>query len=99
MKRIRVQGDLFHGRVPEGAFYIGRGAPGLKASPYANPYPVKRYGADALRLYAEYLDANPELVERARRELAGMDACCWCSLEADCHADVLLERITERNST
>jgi len=40
-KRVRVQGDLFHGRVPEGATYVGRAAPGLTASPYANPFKVK----------------------------------------------------------
>lgn len=94
-RRVRVQGDLFHGRVPEGSRYIGRGAPGLKASPYANPYPVKRYGADSLRLYAEYLDAHPELVERARREIGepGLDVACWCKA-GPCHGDILLERIS-----
>jgi hypothetical protein len=33
-----VQGDLFHGRIPAGAVYVGRAAPGLPASPYANPF-------------------------------------------------------------
>jgi Domain of unknown function (DUF4326) len=45
-ERVRVQGDLFHGRVPVGTVYVGRAAPGLPASPYANPFkarvPVKR---------------------------------------------------------
>jgi Domain of unknown function (DUF4326) len=40
-RRVRVQGDLFHGRVPEGSVYLGRAAPGLPASPYANPFKVK----------------------------------------------------------
>ncbi len=39
-QRVKVEGDLFHGRVPEGAVYVGRAAPGLKASEYANPYRI-----------------------------------------------------------
>ncbi|MFD8564676.1 hypothetical protein ACFV1N_46060 [Streptosporangium canum] len=35
--RARVIGDLFHGRGPEGARYVGRAAPGLAASPFATP--------------------------------------------------------------
>lgn len=30
-------------------------------------------------------------VYEIRAELAGKDLCCWCPLESDCHADVLLE--------
>lgn len=30
-------------------------------------------------------------VEEIRRELAGRDLACWCSLDQQCHADVLLE--------
>ena len=43
-RRVKVTGDLFHGRIPDGAVYVGRAAPGLRRSPYANPYPVKTYG-------------------------------------------------------
>jgi hypothetical protein len=62
-RRVQVGGDLFHGRVPEGAMYIGRGAPGLTASPYANLYPVRVHGLEAsLRLCREHLGAHPALV-------------------------------------
>ncbi len=27
----------------------------------------------------------------ARRDLRGKNLCCWCPLDAPCHADVLLE--------
>ena len=40
--RVRVTGNLFHPRVPDGAVYVGRGAPGLPASPFANPCGVRR---------------------------------------------------------
>jgi predicted RNase H-like HicB family nuclease len=39
-ERLKVQGDLFHGVIPEGSVYVGRAAPGLPASPYANPFKV-----------------------------------------------------------
>lgn len=94
MKRVRVQGDLYHGRVPAGAVYVGRAAPGLPASPFANPYTVRRYGHDALALYRRHLDAHPELIERARQELAGRDLACWCRLDQPCHADELIRRLT-----
>lgn len=37
-QRVKVLGDLYHGRIPDGAVYIGRGAPGLRQSRYANPF-------------------------------------------------------------
>lgn len=99
MKRVRVQGDLFHGRVPDGAVYVGRSAPGLPANPWHNPHSVRTHGRKkALQLYREHLAAHPELIELARVELAGRDLACWCPLPAQddpdhCHAALLLEAI------
>lgn len=95
MTRVRVLGDLYHGRIPEGAIYVGRAAPGLKASPFRNPFKVSEHGSDALRLYAEFLDRHPELVQQARRELAGHDLACWCRVGAGavCHADHLIRLV------
>lgn len=39
-ERVQVQGDLFHGRIPTGAVYVGRAAPGLRRSKWANPFRV-----------------------------------------------------------
>jgi hypothetical protein len=91
-RRVKVEGDLFHGRVPEGAVYVGRNAPGLPASPYHNPFGVKKFGlADSRRRFRSYLAARPELLDQARRNLAGRDLACWCPLDAEwCHADDLL---------
>jgi hypothetical protein len=90
-QRVRIEGDLFHGRVPAGAVYVGRAAPGLRASKYANPYPARIYGQEhALQLYSEHLAAHPELAQAALSELAGRDLACWCRLDQPCHADVLL---------
>jgi Domain of unknown function (DUF4326) len=95
-KRVRVQGGLFHGRVPGGAVYVGRAAPGLRASPYASRYLAKVYGApEACRLYLEHFASRPDVTAGIRRDLAGRDLACWCQLPADgepdmCHAALLL---------
>ncbi len=98
--RGRVVGDLFHGRVPTGAVYVGRAAPGLPASRYANPHrpdACRRCGAvhqdraAAVAAYAADLAGRPDLVRAAREELAGRDLACWCPPDQPCHADVLLE--------
>jgi hypothetical protein len=97
--RVRVSGDLFHGRVPAGAVYVGRAAPGLPASRYANPHRAgtcRRCGSthpDRAAVVAAYmadLAAQPEQAAAAREELAGRDLACWCPLDQPCHADVLL---------
>jgi hypothetical protein len=94
--RMRVRGDLHHGQVPDGAVYIGRATPTLPASPFANPFKVSRYGREgALTLYSQYLDDRPELVERARAELAGRAVACWCKPADRCHGDELQDRIAE----
>jgi hypothetical protein len=56
-RRVKVDGDLFHGQVPDGAVYVGRQAPGLRKSPYANPFPVKTYGlAESLLRYRLHIE-------------------------------------------
>ena len=73
-ERVKVEGDFFHGHVPGDAVYVGRAAPGLPRSPYANPYPARVHGPEeAIRLYREHLAAHPELAEAARQDLAGHD--------------------------
>ncbi|MGP3921385.1 DUF4326 domain-containing protein [Nonomuraea sp. 10N515B] len=100
-RRVKVEGDRYHGRVPKGAVYVGRAAPGLKASPYSSPHAVGRRGCrvcggrvhergEVIELYHDHLRQHPDLVEQARRELAGKDLACWCPCDQECHADVLL---------
>lgn len=109
-KRVKVQGDLFHGVVPAGAVYVGRGAPGLKASPFMNHHPVGKpcrrcdgavhTPAEAVLAFDDDLLADAELLECAYRELAGRDLACWCRLPAPgkpdiCHAALLLDVVAE----
>lgn len=70
--------------VPE-AVYIGR------PSIFGNPFPVQESGGrDAcLGAYVEHLKENPEIVDKARRELQNRDLICWCAPQA-CHGDILL---------
>lgn len=104
-RRVKVEGDLFHGRVPDGAVYVGRGAPGLKQSPFHNPHPVgkpcKPCGGtvhtlpEAIDAFSDDLFEDTDLLERAYRDLSGRDLACWCRLpepgEPDlCHGVVLL---------
>jgi hypothetical protein len=93
--RVRMTGDLYHPKVPAGAVYVGRGAPGLPASRYANPHKIGscRCGqthdeASAVAAYAEHLASRPDLVAQARQDLAGRPLACWCK-SSPCHADVL----------
>lgn len=96
--RVKVAGDLFHGRIPDGARYVGRSAPGLRRSRWANPHrvgkpcamcAVEHDPAGAVRAYAAGL--TPDDVDQARAELAGVDLACWCKEGQPCHVDVLLE--------
>lgn len=89
MIRVKVAGDLFHGRLPPGAVYVGRAAPHFPRSRYANPFPVKVHGLEeSLRLYRQHAESFDR--DRLRAELAGRDLACWCPLDQPCHADVLL---------
>lgn len=96
-RRVRVRGDLFHGRVPAGAVYVGRAAPGLRRSPYANPFrPTELTAAaraDAARRFRDWICARPELLAAARAELAGKDLACWCP-PGPCHGEELLRLCT-----
>jgi hypothetical protein len=96
--RVKVTGDLYHGQVPDGAVYVGRGKPGLPASPFANPHSTKRcrrcagrdHGPEAVELYRVHLRVRTDLVAAIRRDLAGLSVACWCEPDAPCHGDVVL---------
>lgn len=66
--------------------YVGR------PSVWGNPFREGRHGArsEVIARFRAWLLDQPDLVERARRELRGKVLGCWCSPKP-CHADVLLE--------
>jgi glutaminase len=90
-RRVKIQGDLYHGQVPPGAVYVGRQAPGLRRSPFANPFPVGEHCRDgAISLFYEHLLTTPSLLDAAHTQLAGRDLACWCKTAEACHGDLLL---------
>jgi hypothetical protein len=73
-------------RKPPGAVVVSR------PTRWGNPFPVATFGRDqAVAMFRRYLADHPELVEAARRELAGKDLACWCKPGELCHADIWLE--------
>lgn len=85
----------------DGIVYVGRaqfqGGWRLAASPYANPFRVQKVGgaAEAVRLYAEWLPQQAELMRRLP-ELYGKRVGCWCPDDMPCHARglaALVERL------
>lgn len=80
-----------------------------RSTPYGNPYSVSSWvinhcGGDKRRAaqiivnyFEQYLRADEQapLLEQIKRELAGYDLACWCSLDSPCHADMLLKVANE----
>lgn len=78
--------------------YIGRAVPrkGLKASPWANPFPITENTSRELSIewFREWVKISPEYSARWIRanaqELRGKTLVCWCRPEK-CHGDILAE--------
>lgn len=76
--------------------YIGRAVPrkGLKASPWANPFPISEEVSRELSIgwYRDWVNGSPEHSARWIREhvheLRDKTLVCWCS-PAKCHGDIL----------
>jgi len=70
--------------------YIGR--PG----PWGNPFEIGKDGTreGVVEKYAEWLLAQPELVEQAKTELKDKVLGCWCAPKL-CHGDILVELANE----
>ena len=81
-KAIRIQRKRTKGwKMPENTIYVGR------PTKWGNPFDKTNSGSvhPALRFACEVaplLDAS---------ELRGKNLACWCRLDQECHADVLLE--------
>lgn len=63
-----------------------------RPSVWGNPYKIGQDGdrAEVLGKFRRYLERNPQLVERARRELKGRVLGCYCK-PAPCHGDIWIE--------
>jgi len=69
----------------ENSVYIGR------PTKYGNPFKIGRDGTrnEVIEKYKNWLFEHPELIESAKRELAGKNLICSCAPQA-CHGDILL---------
>jgi len=78
-------------RMPPNTIYVGR------PSRWANPFRIGKDGdrQEVVRKFKEYA------IKQLRREpswlepLKGKNLACWCPLDKECHADVLLELMEE----
>ena len=71
-------------RTATSGIYIGR------PTKWGNPFIIGPDGSreDVVIKFAEYLLANPKLMEAAKKELKGKDLICFCAPLA-CHGDIL----------
>lgn len=65
-----------------------------RPSRWGNPFrcaPTPAARAEAVDRYAAWIMTRPDLLDAARRELAGFNLACYCPLDSPCHRDVLLD--------
>lgn len=74
---VQVRGDLFHGRIPDGAVYVGRPAPGFQRSRWANPFKYGRPTPLKVRLADQWWN-HPFDPQRWPADAA--EACDWYRL-------------------
>jgi len=94
MKPKRIQRKRTKGwRMPENTVYVGRG------SKWGNQYKVSKHltVAETVSLYKKCIVScvrrNPGFWNLS--ELKGKNLACWCPLDKECHADILLEIANE----
>lgn len=84
---------VVHCRRAKYDVYIGR------PSKWGNPFQINprvgRNRTECIQLYREFVERNPWLIEKIKKELKGKILGCWCA-PLPCHGDVLAE-IAEKN--
>ena len=87
--------------LPKNSVYVGRnGAAAERTESWGNPYKINVHGTrlEVVKLYARRLLSSPEMIIRARQELAGKYLVCWCHPHK-CHAHVLAFVANATNET
>lgn len=74
---------------PTGAIYVGRG------TRYGNPFRIGVDGSreECIARYRAFLMSSPLTLRSFRHQLKGKILSCFCPLNEDCHADVLLDLV------
>ena len=65
--------------------YVGR------PSKFGNNFIIGTHGnrEECIKLYAEWIQTQPELIEAIKTELKGKRLGCWCFPKYRCHAEIL----------
>jgi hypothetical protein len=91
MQRIQIK-RIKGWRKPTNAVYVGH------PSDWGNPYDLKGHDrGTALKLYSKWLDEKLEKDPTFLDPLRDNDLMCYCPLDEDCHADILLKKIEATN--
>ena len=84
-KRVKIQ---YYKKFPPNTKRVAR------PSKFGNPFPLSDHSLErSLELYREWLDEKLELDPNFLNELKGYNLGCYCKLENDCHADIILEKL------
>lgn len=80
--------------MPANAVYVGR--PTIWGNPFETAEEFRQWMAHVVHAgvsYADFMRLVPQrmTIEERIQKLRGKDLACWCPLDCDCHADVLLE--------
>ncbi len=69
-----------------GCVYIGR------PTKWGNPFKIGPHGnrEEVIAKYRQWIKTQPQLIDKARKELKGKNLLCYC-YPFPCHGDVLLE--------
>lgn len=84
VQRKRVKGW----KMPENTVYVGR--PTKWGNPFRIGFEASSRGT-AIEFYEEWLQEQLEKDPHFLDSLKGKDLACWCPLDKDCHADILLK--------
>lgn len=84
--------------------YIGRAVPrrGLKASPWANPFPIgeEKNRAAVLAHFEPWVRTSDDLaaiwIRAHLEELRGCRLGCWCFPRFECHGGIYVRMLAER---
>ncbi len=76
-----------HSRAANGMECVNCARP----SRWGNPYKVGEFGTAKVCVQQYKSELWTRDREEISAELSGKNLACWCSLDAPCHADVLLE--------
>ena len=78
-------------RLPDNTVNVTR------TSVYGNPYKIGLFTRDeVLTQYKEYLSNKLRLNPYFLDSLIGKVLACWCRLDQECHADIILQELSKK---